>query len=107
MANAVCELQWVDYLLLDFGIKAPKPIPLWRDNKSALHITANPVYHERTKHIEIDCHVVKEKFKEEFIRSKHIPIQNQVADVFTKSLARPQFSSLVSKLGLVSQPLPT
>ena len=107
MANTVCELQWVTYLLQDFGINVPKPIPLWCDNKSALHIAANPVYHERTKHIEIDCHVVREKCKEGFILPQHVPTHLQVADIFTKSLGRPQFSSFLSKLGLVSQQLPT
>lgn len=44
MANTVCELQWISYLLQDFQISIPTPIPMWCDNKSAIHIAANPVY---------------------------------------------------------------
>lgn len=107
MANAVCELLWISYLLKDFRITPTTPIPLWCDNKSALHIAANPVYHKRTKHIEIDCHVVRERFKEGFICPQHIPTQLQLADLFTKSLALPQLSSLASKLGLLCHTPPT
>ena len=107
MANTVCELQWLSYLLKDFQLQVQTPIPLWCDNKSALHIAANPVYHERTKHIEVDCHVIRDKFKEDFILPQHIPTQLQVADLFTKSLSKPQFQSLMSKLGLVSQQAPS
>ncbi|KAL0353607.1 UNVERIFIED_CONTAM: Retrovirus-related Pol polyprotein from transposon RE2 [Sesamum angustifolium] len=49
MASTVCELLWITYLLCDFGVSVSLPIPFWCDNQAALHITANPVFHERTK----------------------------------------------------------
>lgn len=107
MANVVCELLWITYILQDFHIKPSLPIPLWCDNKSALQIASNPVYHKRTKHIEIDCHVVRDKCREEFIKPQHVPSQLQLADMFTKSLASPQLTSLMTKLGLIHHVPPT
>ena len=53
-----CELTWLRYLLRDLHIDHPKPVTLYYDNQVAMHIVANPVFHERTKHIEIDGHIV-------------------------------------------------
>ncbi|KAL0443868.1 UNVERIFIED_CONTAM: Retrovirus-related Pol polyprotein from transposon RE2 [Sesamum latifolium] len=67
LAAMVCELKWLSYLLTDFGISPQLPIPLYCDNKAALHILANPVFHERTKHIELDCHLVRDAYKDGFV----------------------------------------
>ncbi|KAL0396039.1 UNVERIFIED_CONTAM: Retrovirus-related Pol polyprotein from transposon RE1 [Sesamum calycinum] len=65
MAATTCEITWVTNVLQDLGVRIDTPVPFFCDNKAALHITANPVFHERTKHVEIDCHVVRDKYKEE------------------------------------------
>ncbi|KAL0331150.1 UNVERIFIED_CONTAM: Retrovirus-related Pol polyprotein from transposon RE2 [Sesamum angustifolium] len=102
MAAGVCELQWISFLLADFHIPVTTPIPFWCDNQATLHITANPVFHERTKHLDIDCHVVRDKYKDGFISPSFISSKLQLADIFTKSLSGHSFHSLLSKLGLLS-----
>ncbi|KAL2232808.1 UNVERIFIED_CONTAM: Retrovirus-related Pol polyprotein from transposon RE1 [Sesamum indicum] len=67
LAATVCELRWISYIMTDLGMSTSFPIDLFCDNKAALHILANPVFHERTKHIEMDCHLVRDAYKEGFI----------------------------------------
>ncbi|XP_020548154.1 uncharacterized protein LOC110011709 [Sesamum indicum] len=101
LAATVCELQWISYLLKDFQVPIQTPIPLYCDNQAAVHIVANPVFHERTKHLEIDCHLVRDKYKDGFVLPSHVPSKLQLADCFTKVLARPALTVHLSKLGLV------
>ena len=60
LASATAELTWTTYLLRDVGVSLPQPPQLFSDNLSALHMTINPVFHARTKHIELDYHFVHE-----------------------------------------------
>ena len=61
MATTGCELQSCASLLRDFSVSVHLLVPLWCNNQAALHITHNPVFHERTKHLEIDCHMYKSR----------------------------------------------
>lgn len=61
MAATCLELTWLRYILHDLRVIQNGPTPLHCDNQAALHIAANPIFHECTKHIEIDCHIVREK----------------------------------------------
>ena len=61
MANAISELLWLRTLFIDFGVSLSPPMQLFYDNQTAIHIATNPVFHERTKHIEIDCHFMHDR----------------------------------------------
>ncbi|CAA3011465.1 retrovirus-related Pol poly from transposon TNT 1-94 [Olea europaea subsp. europaea] len=86
MALVVCELTWLQYIFADLGIKHKDPALLFCDNQAAIYIAANQVYHERTKHIELDCHVVREKIQEGKIRTMHLSTKDQLADMLSKSI---------------------
>ncbi|KAL0344878.1 UNVERIFIED_CONTAM: Retrovirus-related Pol polyprotein from transposon RE1 [Sesamum radiatum] len=103
MGAAVCELLWLSYLLRAFHVSFRTPISFWCDNNAAIHITANPVFHERTKHLDIDCHLVRDQFKLGFIQPCFVPGRDQLADLFTKSPPVGDFVRLFIKLGLAPQ----
>ena len=73
---------------------------LFCDNQVALYIAANSVFHERTKHIEVDCHLVRDKILECMIKTFQVNSNAQVTDVFTKALGLNPFTRLTRKLGL-------
>ena len=102
LASAASEITWLVRLLSELGIQNLKPIRLCCDNQSAIHLGKNPVHHERTKHVELDCHFTREKVMEGLLELVYIPTSDQLADLLTKSLASPQFHKLLSKLGVRS-----
>lgn len=102
MALACCEVTWLSTLLHDMGIHDLPPTMLNCDNQAALAIAANPVLHERTKHVEIDCHFVRDKVTSSDIVTRHVPSFAQLADVFTKELTVKQHKYLLHKLGVTS-----
>lgn len=72
MSQATCEVVWLLNLLGDIGIKKLKVVPLHCDNKAAVYITSNCTFHERTKHIVIDCHTIRERYLKGIIKPLHI-----------------------------------
>jgi hypothetical protein len=76
MASATAELTWITYLLRDLGIFPSTPPVLFCDNTSALHMTVNPVFHARTKHIELDFHFVLEKVAAGALTTRYVPSQS-------------------------------
>lgn len=107
MSVTVKELKWLKELYDSFTLSHPLPMRLYCDSKSAIHIASNPVFHECTKHIERDCHHVRDAYKSKLISLEHVSSKNQLADMLTKSLPRPLFEDLLSKLGVRNLTLPT
>ncbi|PKU59400.1 Retrovirus-related Pol polyprotein from transposon TNT 1-94 [Dendrobium catenatum] len=101
LATASCDIIWLQSLLQDFDITIPTT-PLYCDNISALALANNPMFHARTKHIEIDCHFVRDCIKRQQLSVHHIASQDQLADFFTKALPVLRFASLRSKLTIGS-----
>ncbi|CAM8969229.1 unnamed protein product [Rhodiola kirilowii] len=100
MANTCCELVWIAVVLRDLHITVSTPIALYCDNQSATHIAKNLVFHERTKHIELDCHLVRQHFTSRFISPKFIASSSQPADMFMKALPADTLLRLSDKLGV-------
>ena len=100
LASTTFELQWLIYLLSDLQISCSQQPILYCDNQSALHIAANPVFHERTKHLEIDYYLVHEKAQTGLMRLLPISSSNQLANMFTKALPPCLFTVNLSKLKL-------
>uniref|UniRef100_A0A2N9HVG8 CCHC-type domain-containing protein n=1 Tax=Fagus sylvatica TaxID=28930 RepID=A0A2N9HVG8_FAGSY len=101
LANCTADLAWVR-ILKNFGVFLRSPPTIWCDNLSALPLASNPIFHARTKHVEIDYHFVQEKVTNKDLQLHHISTDDQLADVLTKALPSPRFLYLHNKL----MPLP-
>jgi hypothetical protein len=104
MSFACSEIIWLQGLLGELGFPQVEPTPLHADNTSAIQIVANPVFHKRTKHIEVVCHSICEAYDARVISLPHISTTLQTADVFTKALSKHRHNFLVDKLMLLNHP---
>ncbi|CAH9140337.1 unnamed protein product [Cuscuta epithymum] len=107
MASITAELKWLKGLLLSLGVVHSRPMTLMCDSKSAIDIAQNPVFHERTKHIEVDCHYVRDALQDGLLTTHHVSTHDQLADIFTKALGKNQFLYLLRKLGICDLHAPT
>lgn len=101
MAHGLCEVLWIKRLLKELKIKYEAPIQLYCDNQSTISIANNPVHHDRTKHVEVDRHFIKEKIDGGIISIRYVHTNQQLADILTKGLSERVFNFLVNKLGLI------
>ncbi|XP_051142787.1 uncharacterized mitochondrial protein AtMg00810-like [Andrographis paniculata] len=102
LADTAAELLWLRWLLADLGVPQPSATIIHCDSQSAMKISTNDVFHERTKHIEIDCHLVRHHVAHGSISLSPISSADQTADGFTKPHLPGRFQSFLNKLKLGS-----
>ena len=102
VANGVAEATWLRQLLQELSAPLRRATLVYCDNISAVYMTFNPVQHQRTKHIEIDLHFVRERVAVGDLRVLHVPTSSQYADIFTKGLPSSLFTEFRSSLNVCS-----
>ena len=100
MPHTSCELMWIKHLLEELRFVVKLPMTIHCDNQAAIYIASNPVFHEQTKHIEVDCHITWEKVEDGVIATPYVSTRVQIADIFTKTLCKTRLGLLCNKLGL-------
>jgi histone deacetylase 1/2 len=101
VANATTEVMWIQTLLMELGVRAPRAAKIWCDNIGAKYLSANPVFHARTKYIEVDYHFVRERVARKLLDIEYVSTGDQVADGFTKPLPVRQLEEFTHNLNLV------
>ena len=104
VANAVAETCWIRQLLSELRRPLTRATLVYCDNISAVYLSTNPVHHQRTKHVEIDLHFVRERVALGAVRVLHVPTSLQYADIFTKGLPTAVFINFRSSLNIRSSP---
>ncbi|KAJ9557448.1 hypothetical protein OSB04_012062, partial [Centaurea solstitialis] len=107
ITNAVAESAWLRNLLLELRLPLSRATVVFCDNVSAMYLANNPVQHQRTKHVEIDLHFVRERVALGHVRVLHVPSSHQFADIFTKGLPTQLFLDFRSSLSIRSPPATT
>lgn len=100
MALASIELVWLSRLMIDLKVPFTRPAYLYCDNTAALHIANNSAFHERTKHVDLDCYKIREYIDCGFLKTMYVKSEHQLADALTKPLHPTIFHSLIVKMGI-------
>ena len=101
MTSTTKEIIWLRWLLADMRVFFSHPTPMNCDNQSSIQIAHNSVFHERTKHIEINCHLTRHHLKHGTIALPFVPFSLQIADFFTKTHSISRFCFQVGKLSML------
>ena len=105
LADGTTEVLWLRYLLSDLCFSPSSATIIWCDNLGASYLSANPIIHARTKHVEVDYHFVRDRVTKKEIQIRFISFKDQLADVLTNPLVSSAFTSLRSKLHVDNPPL--
>ena len=100
MAKGLCELLWLKRLLTEMGFAPDSVMNLFCDNKAAIDISHNPVQHDRTKHVEVDRHFIKQNLEDKVIQFPFVKSEDQLADILTKAVSSKNFYDSLDKLGI-------
>jgi hypothetical protein len=92
IANTTAAIMWIQTLLQELGVPHPSVASLWCDNLGATYLSANPMFHARMKHIEVDYHFVRERVARKQLKIRFISTNDQAADGFTKALSLQKFT---------------
>ena len=98
------ELLWLRWLLKDLGVSTSSTTHFYCENQNAIHIAHNDVFHERTKHIKIDCHFICYHLVHGALKLILISSKDKLANIFTKSHLKGRLRTSVDNLKLVSHP---
>ena len=104
LADIASELQWLQSILSKIDFKIPNPLVLWCDNIGATYLIANPMFHTRTKHIEIDFHYVRDQVQRKELTVQFIYIKDQLADSLTKPVSPCKFQNNLGNLNVRALP---
>ena len=96
LTDTISELFWLRWLLKDLGVSTSSTTPLYCDNQSAIHIAHIDVFHEWTKHIEIDCHFIHYHLIPGAFKLISVSSKDQLADIFTKSHSKGRLRTLLT-----------
>ncbi|XP_062089558.1 uncharacterized mitochondrial protein AtMg00810-like [Humulus lupulus] len=105
LSDGVAEISWIQFLLRDLRMQQRMAPLLLCDNISTTYLTANPVLHTRTKHVDIDFHFIRERVANQQLIVRFTPSEDQLADCLTKALPSARFLLLRSKLTVLSRPM--
>lgn len=105
IASYVSELIWLQTVLHEVRISVSQAPILWCDNLGATYLSANSVYHSRTKHMDIDYHFVRDRVAAKTLKVSFISSQDQIIDVLTKPLVADKLLHFKSSLKVVDTPL--
>ncbi|KAI4365615.1 hypothetical protein MLD38_021583 [Melastoma candidum] len=100
MTKGLTEILWIRKLMTDLGLLVNGTCRLMCDNKAAISISENPVQHDRTKHVEVDRHFIKEKLEEGIVEFPFVRSEDQLADILTKAVRERVFQETLIKLGI-------
>eukprot|EP00253_Pinus_taeda_P012151 PITA_12151 len=101
--KASCEVVWLQCMLANMHVSQAGSTPLFCDNQGVLKLAKNPVFHERTKHVETHCHYIRQLVEDGSIQLLYVPTTEQATDIFTKPLGPDKFVKFRGSIGVVNR----
>jgi len=99
-STATCEAIWLRKLLVSLFKKTMEATKVYCDNQSYIKLSENPVFHDRSKHIDIRCHFIRDCVQRGVVQLQYVPMREQVADILTKARERAKFTQFKEQLGM-------